>query len=137
MLGLWRHQFTRFLMVGCLNTGFSYGLYAVFLWCNLNYVIANGLAFLISILFSFRTQGALVFRNSEPRLLLRFALAWGLIYLFNIGLIAVLMGAGFNAYVAGALALVPVILLSFVVQKFVVFGALVRPTMADTSQPSP
>ncbi len=134
---LLRHQFIRFLLVGCLNTGFSYGLYAVFLWCGLHFVLANGLAFVISILFSFRTQGTLVFRNPEPRLLWRFAMAWFLIYLFNIGLIALLMRNDLNAYVSGAVALVPVTLLSYLIQKFAVFGKRARPPIADAAQPSP
>lgn len=134
---LWRHQFIRFGVVGSVNTGFSYGLYAFFLWCNLGFALANGLAFLISLLFSFRTQGVLVFRNSEPRLLLRYLLAWGVIYLINIGLIALLMRASFNAYSAGAVALIPVTLLSFVVQKFAVFGMLPRQPAANATHPSP
>ena len=137
MRRLWRHQFIRFGVVGSVNTGFSYGLYAFFLWCNLGFALANGLAFLISLLFSFRTQGVLVFHNSEPRLLLRFLLAWAIIYLINIGLIALLMRAGFNAYSAGAIALIPITLLSFVVQKFAVFGALSRQPAANATHPSP
>lgn len=137
MTGLLRHQFIRFLLVGCVNTGFSYGLYALFLWVGLNFAVANGLAFVISLLFSFRTQGMLVFRNPEPRLILRFVMMWAVIYLFNIALISGLMRLGMSAYLAGAVALVPVTLLSYLIQRFVVFGAPSRPMAADVTQSTP
>lgn len=122
MKGWLHHQFLRFVLVGCVNTGFSYGLYAFFLWLGLNFALANLLAFSISILFSFSTQSRLVFGNHDWRLLLRFVLVWCAIYLFNIGLIALLMRMQMSAYLAGALALVPVTLLSYLLQKLVVFG---------------
>jgi putative flippase GtrA len=117
------HQFVRFVLIGGLNTGVSYGLYAGFLSLGLHYALANLLALLLSILFSFRTQGAFVFRNTDARLLWRFGLAWSAIFLFNLGVIRLLIHLGMNAYVAGALALAPVTVLSYFVQKLVVFGA--------------
>jgi putative flippase GtrA len=137
MTSLLRHQFVRFVLVGCMNTAFSYGLYAAFLWCGLNFVVANGLAFVISLLFSFRTQGILVFRNADPRLLLRFVLVWAAIYLVNIALIGGLMRLGLSAYLAGAVALVPVTLLSYLLQSFAVFGGLSRPAEAEAARPTP
>ncbi len=131
------NQFLRFVLVGILNTGFSYALYAIFLWLGLNYALANGLAFAISLLFSFKTQGALVFRNSNPRLLLRFVLAWIAIYLFNVTLIGALMDLGMSSYLSGAIALLPVTLLSYLVQRFAVFGSPVTPGNAIAKQPAP
>ena len=118
-----KYQFVKFLLVGGLNTGFSYGIYAALLYLGLDYVIANLGALLLGILFSFRTQGQLVFGNHDGRLIFRFAAAWGAIWLANIALISVLIHAGVNAYWAGALALVPITVASYFVQKFVVFGA--------------
>ena len=84
--------------------------------------MANFGALLLGILFSFRTQGRLVFGNRDGRLIFRFAAVWGLIFLVNILLISVLMHAGLNAYWAGALAMVPITVISYFVQKFIVFG---------------
>ena len=84
-------QFVRYLLVGGLNTGFSYAVYAVLLFLGLNYVLANFGALLLGILFSFRTQGRLVFGNRDGRLIFRFAAVWGLIFLVNILLISVLI----------------------------------------------
>lgn len=137
MKALLRHEFLRFVLVGCLNTGFSYSLYALFLWLGLNFALANLLAFVISLLFSFGTQGKLVFGNHDWRLLWRFVLAWIVIYLFNVGLIALLVRMHLSPYLAGALALVPVTLLSYLVQKFVVFGASRSRAEASTVRPTP
>jgi len=110
------------VIVGCLNTGFSYGVYALLLWVGLAFVWANAGALLLGILFSFRTQGRLVFGNRDNRRIIRFALCWGLIWLLNISLIAGFIRLGMNAYAAGALALVPATGLSYLVQKFFVFA---------------
>ena len=114
-------QIVRFLAVGVLNTGFSYAVYALFVWVGLSYVFANLLSLLAGILFSFRTQGRLVFGNADVRLFGKYVFVWLLIFLVNIGCIRVAMSFGANAYVAGALALLPTVALSYVLQKFVVF----------------
>lgn len=122
MRRLFRFQFIRFLLVGVLNTSFSYGVYAVLLYVGLNYVAANLGALLLGILVSFRTQGRLVFGNRDNRLLFRFAAAWALIFVVNTLLIAGLLRADLDAYWAGAVALIPTTILSYLVQRFLVFG---------------
>jgi len=114
-------QFIRFLAVGVLNTAFSYGLYAGMIWLGLPYVAANFLATALGILFSFRTQGQLVFGNRDPRLIVRFSIGWLLIWIFNILLIGLLIRHGLDAYWAGGIALIPTTLASYVVQKLFVF----------------
>jgi putative flippase GtrA len=128
MFRLPRHQFLRFLVVGGLNTVFSYGVYACLLLVGLPYIAANFGALLLGILFSFRTQGALVFGNRDGRLIVRFAACWGLIFLFGIGLIGAMIRLGLDAYWAGALAMIPVTILSYLLQRFLVFGASRRRT---------
>lgn len=116
-------QFARFIVVGVLNTAFSYSVYAAMLFVGLTYTLANLVALLVGVLFSFRTQGRWVFHNRDDRLLVRFAACWGLVWLINIGLISVLVRGGLNAYGAGALALVPVTVVSYFLQKLLVFSA--------------
>ena len=122
-------QWLRFIAVGVLNTSFSYGVYAVLLWLGLNFVAANFGAVLLGIIFSFRTQGTYVFGSSRWGRLRRFVPVWGVIFLLNICVIALLLRFGLNAYVAGAVALVPITLLSYLLQKFFVF--------ADPPSPDP
>lgn len=119
--GLW--QFARFVAVGLVNTGFSYLVYAIGLLVGLHFAFANLVAMVTGILFSFKSQGHIVFFNTEPRLLLRFALSWFLIWTLNVGGIYLLVDKlGLNAYVAGALCLGPVVVLSFFIQKYFVFA---------------
>jgi putative flippase GtrA len=51
----------RFVVVGLLNTGFSYLIYAALLHVGLGYQTANLMALVIGVLFSFKTQGRLAF----------------------------------------------------------------------------
>ena len=120
MLG---HRFVRFLVVGGMNTGFSYGLYVVLVWAGMHFVVANLLATAAGILFSFRTQGRFVFGNTDGSLFSRFVPAWILLWLLNVGLITALVRWGQDPYSAGALALVPTVAVSYFVQKHFVFKA--------------
>lgn len=116
-------QFCTFIVVGVVNTAFSYLIYAAGLALGLHFALANLVAMVTGILFSFKSQGRLVFGNRDGGLIWRFAASWFCIWLFNIGLIAMLTRyTDLNAYVTGALALIPVTLISFVAQKFFVFG---------------
>jgi putative flippase GtrA len=119
---LLRFQFVRFLFVGTLNTVVGYAAYALLLYLGLPFTAASLGALLLGILFSFRTHGALVFGNRDGRLIFRFAGCWGIIYLVNIALIGALVRLGLGDYVAGALTMLPVALLSYLMQKFLVFG---------------
>lgn len=112
----------RFVLVGVLNTGFSYGVYAALVWFGLPYSLASLLSLLLGIVFSFRTQGRLVWGHSAWDRAGRFVLVWALIYAFNVGFIGLLVRWGLDAYSAGALALVPVAALSFVLQRYIVFA---------------
>lgn len=114
-------RFFRFLIVGTINTGFSYGIYALLLFAGIEYKLANFGSLLAGIVFSFKTQGKFVFRNTNNRLFFRFVFCWIIIYIFNIFLIGKLIAIDFNAYQAGAIALVPVTLFSYFVQKMIVF----------------
>jgi putative flippase GtrA len=121
MSGLLKRRAIRFVLIGAVNTAFSYAIYAFFLYLGLSYLLANLLALMTGILFSFRMQGRFVFKNTENHLLGRFVVTWLLIYCVNILLINLLMGLGLNAYISGALAMFPVTALSYFFQRFYVF----------------
>lgn len=104
-----------------MNTSFSYSVYALFLFIGLQYALANFLAMLAGILFSFQTQGRLVFENTRQRLIWRYAFFWCALYLCNIALIKVMLLAGLDPYSAGALVLPVVAVLSYFMQKLLVF----------------
>lgn len=111
----------RYLFVGIFNTGLSYALYALFLYLGLDYKQANLLALIIGIVISFKTQGRLVFKNTNNRLFGRFVISWIFIYFLTIAVIGQIINLGFNAYWAGAMALPFSVALSYLVQKYYVF----------------
>jgi putative flippase GtrA len=119
---LLRRRFVRFLLVGGINSAFAYAVYAFFLMLGLGYALANLLALIAGILFSFKTQGTLVFNNAAHGLFFRFAICWLLIYLCNIAFIRQLLTFGLDAYTAGALAIPPIIVISYLLQKYFVFN---------------
>ena len=79
------NKFIRFLFVGVLNTMFGYGLFVLFIWFGMHYSIALFCANFLGILFNYKTTGYIVFETRSNRLLLHFFLAYGIVYLFNLG----------------------------------------------------
>jgi putative flippase GtrA len=134
---LLRIRLARFVLVGLLNTAVAYALYAALVYAGLPFAVANLLALVAGVLFSFRTQGSLVFGNRDPGRLGRFIACWIAIYMVNVTLIAAFVRAGLDAYSAAALALPLIALISYWSQKRFVFGvpASSGPRSAD-SQPA-
>lgn len=119
---LWRrHRWLRFLITGGVNTGFSYGIYALLVFMGLNFAVSNLCSLVLGILFSFRTQAALVFNSTGRGLFWRYVAVWTVLYFSNILMIGGLIRLGANAYTAGAIAIVPTAVMSFFLQKYVVF----------------
>ena len=112
----------RFIAVGIVNTSFSYGVYAGLLYVGIPYAFANLGSLVLGICFSFMTQSRLVFNNRDNRLFGRYVFFWGCIWVLNILLIKAFMHLGLNAYWAGAVAMVPVVITSYLVQKILVFA---------------
>lgn len=115
------HHVLRYLIVGTINTGFSYSIYALGLFVGLKYQIANLIALMVGIVFSFKTQGRYVFNNSSNRLFGRYVISWVVIYFVTIILIGKIIDLGLNAYWAGIVALPFSVGLSYLVQKYFVF----------------
>lgn len=117
-------QFVRFGVSGVINTGVSYVTYVLLLQVGLNFAIANLISLVVGMAVSFYNQGRFVFGNGSINRLPRFVLLWSVLYPINILLISVFMNMGFGAAVAGAIALVPMTLLSFFGQRNLVFHSV-------------
>jgi putative flippase GtrA len=111
----------RFILVGAMNTAFSYFIYSFFLFFSVNYAVANLLALIAGIFFSFHTQGFFVFRNTQKNLFHRYIFSWLAIYIANIFMIKKLIECGFNSYTSGALTLIPIGIFSYFLHKFFIF----------------
>lgn len=132
--GLLARPFVRFLAVGTCNTMLSYVVYASFVQIGLAYWLANLLALVFGIGWSYMTLGRLVFQSRNSGRLMHFAASWGVIYLVQTGLIWLLLKNGVNPTLGGLLVLPPTAIASYIIQKFVVFR---RPQEPEGNGPSP
>ncbi|MBK6004596.1 GtrA family protein [Ramlibacter ginsenosidimutans] len=115
------HQFVRFLLVGVLNTLFGYGCFALLLSLGLHYSLALLLSTILGVLFNFKSTGALVFGARDNRLIVRFVLTYTVVYACNVGGVRLLNEAGLSPAVGGAVLLLPMAVLAFMLNKKFVF----------------
>jgi putative flippase GtrA len=114
-------QWIRFVVVGGVNTAFSYGLYAACIFAGAGYAVASAVSMLGGILFSHQTTGRLVFRSAGRGTLWKFAACYLVVYGFSVLLLKAMDAAGIDAYLAGLLVAMPAALLSFTLLKLLVF----------------
>lgn len=122
-------QFIRFVLVAMLNTAFGLFINYVFLFIfehlfkfSHAYVVSNFFATIVSILFNFKTYGALVFKNKDNKLILRFLAVTTFTYLLNIGGIALLEHFGsHNNYLNLTVMAIPVGLLNYILNGIFVY----------------
>jgi putative flippase GtrA len=117
----WRRSFIRFLFVGALNTAFGYGVYAAGILLGLRPAVALLVAFLLGVVFNFRTTGAIVFRSHDLRRILRFVLVYVPVYFVNLGFLELLRRAGLGPLVAQAICIPPVVVATYIAMKTLVF----------------
>jgi len=114
-------QFLRFLMVGGVNTAFGYSVYAAAIFAGLRPTLALACAMVCGVVFNFFTTGRLVFREQAGNAFPRFVLAYGVIYLVNLGLLHLATRLGAGPLLAQALVTPPTVVFTFGLMKLVVF----------------
>ena len=114
-------RFLQFLAVGGLNTLVGYGLFALFAWLGLPYPLAIGLATVLGVAFNFQSTGRLVFGGAPLGRLGRFVAAYGFTYLLNVAAVAGLLKLGLNVYLANAAVILPLTLITYMLQRTFVF----------------
>ncbi|MCT7554551.1 GtrA family protein [Aliarcobacter butzleri] len=116
------NKFIKFILVGILNTAFGYSLFALFIFLNMHYSLAVFLSTALGILFNFKTIGKLVFDSHDNSLIFRFIFVYVLLYLINISCLWFFKISGWeNMYINGFILLIPLALISFVLNKKFVF----------------
>ena len=116
-------QFVLFLVMGGINTVFYYALYSLLIYAGLHYAVAVGIATVCGVLFNFQTFGRVVFKDFQRRLLGRFIGVYGIVYAANVAGLKMLETVGLeNKYIAGAVLVLPVALLGYVLNKRFVFN---------------
>jgi|SRR5208283_2308815 len=114
-------RFIRFILVGILNTGFCYSLYALLIFLGLRFDLAILIATILGVLFNFKTTGTLVFNNRQKNLILRYFGAYSIIYLLNVLLVWLMLKSDISSYLAQAFAMPVLAVLSYVLQRDFVF----------------
>ena len=115
-------QFIKFILVGILNTIFGYSVFAFFIFVGLHYSLAVLLSTILGVLFNFKSTGILVFNSRDNKLIFRFVFVYIIIYILNVSGLWFLKNLGFsNMYINGGLLLIPLAILSFLLNKFFVF----------------
>jgi putative flippase GtrA len=117
-------QFVRFMLVGGFNTVFGYSLFAVLIWFNLPYPVAIGLATLGGIALNFQTTGRLVFGGAPLSRATRFVAVYGVVYVLNVAGVAAMLGLGLGVYMANGVVIIPLALVTYVLQRKFVFHTL-------------
>lgn len=118
---LWSIPFLRFLVIGGINTVFGYSVFALFILLGLHYVLAALLGQICGVLFNFKTTGTLVFKNKDNRLIFRFFGVYLITYLLTIGLLKIFNMFGVSSLVGGAIIVLPMAVVSFLLMRKFVF----------------
>ena len=58
---IWSIRLVRFLVIGAVNTAFSYVIYALLVLIGLHYSLATLISTILGIIFNFFTTGRIVF----------------------------------------------------------------------------
>ncbi|MDD3237562.1 MAG: GtrA family protein [Candidatus Gastranaerophilales bacterium] len=112
----------KFAKIGVLNTIFGYSVFSLLIFLGLHYQCAVILGTILSVMFNFNTIGRYVFNRCDTRLILKFALVYSIIATLNICLIHIGVTHHINVYLMGAILLLPLGSLSFILNKTIVFG---------------
>ena len=118
---VWAIRFARFLFVGGINTLFGYLVYSAFILLNVHYALASFMSTIIGIVFNFFTTGNIVFRNKNPKLIVRFFGVYGITYLINLGFLKIFESIHMNMVLAGAILLLPMAVISYFLNRALVF----------------
>jgi len=118
---IWAIRFVRFLFVGGLNTLFGFLVYSLLILINIHYALASLCSTIIGIIFNFFTTGRIVFRNKKSLLIFSFFVVYGVVYLINLGFLKILNFFELNMILAGAILLLPMAIISYLLNKRFVF----------------
>lgn len=143
---LWSVQILRFFVVGAINTAFGYGVFALLILLNraldivspdVELIVAPLISQVCGILFNFKTTGTLVFRNKNNWLIFRFFAVYLFTYLLNYLALRILEDTlGIGRLAGGAIIVLPLSLLAYVLQKRFVFSTLDK-AARPLARPSP
>jgi putative flippase GtrA len=114
-------------LVGVLNTIFGYSLFAILILIGLHYKYAVLIGTILGVLFNFQTTGKLVFGSKNNKLVFRFVGVYVVTFLLNVEALRIADAISINIehkakiLIAGAILVLPMAVISFVLMKLFVF----------------
>ena len=123
---VFRISFIRFLFVAGINTCFGYSMFALWVFLLKNMYLAVVVSTVINVLFNFNTYGRIVFKSKDHSRVFRFFGVYLISMSLNMLFLKILSEVGVtNPYIAGAILVLPLALLSFTLMKKYVFNTAV------------
>ena len=117
-----KSKYIKFIMVGIMNTLVGYSLFAFFLLLNFHYTLAVLFSTILGVLFNYKSIGKLVFNTHNNDRIYHFIGVYIFLYLLNVASLWGLSSIGLeNMYVAGAILLAPLAIISYALNKSFVF----------------
>lgn len=118
-------QFIKFGIVGLSNTLISLAIYYVLIYFKINYIIANTIAFIISVLNSYYWNSKFVFKKSDEgnlKPLIKTFMSYGTTFILSTILLFVMVDyLNISEIIAPILNLIITIPLNFLLNKFWAF----------------
>lgn len=124
MYKLFKSQEIRFLFVGGLNTLVGYGLYALFLYIKIPYLVANTFSTIIGICHSYLWNRFFTFKSTQNAIkeIPKFLFVYGISYLIStVTLYFFVNNLNINQYIAGAINLFTTTIISWLGHKYFSF----------------
>lgn len=115
------NRFLLFLLVGGINTLFGYGVFALFIFFDIHYIIATLISTVIGILFNFKSTGRIVFKNKNNGLIFRFFTVYAITFILNVLFLKFALYSNLNIYIASFVITIPVAFVSYILQSNFVF----------------
>ncbi len=113
---LLRHKEFRFLIVGGINTAVGYTAFVLFVFIGSQYLIANTLATIIGVINSYIWNRFFTFKSKGKAIseIARFSLVYATSYCISMLFLYLIVGClGVNVYIAGALNIIIITIISW------------------------
>ena len=110
---------------GCVSTGINLIIFYAFLFCRMQYIVANVTSYIIAVGFSFWFNNKFVFKESNGNNLkkgIKFFLMRGISIIADSGLLFVFYEKiGINVYISKILVSAIIIVCTFIISKLFIF----------------
>lgn len=116
------NRLIRFYIAGAINTLLSYCIFSALIYLGIVYWLAVIICYALGLVINYKTIKSIAFNDSSKQSLRNFFFIFCGTCLLNIGSLKVLIDLGINAYVAAWIVVIPISLLSYILNKKYVFN---------------